>query len=188
MAEADLERRMKMVEKRVTVWVQRFRDRDTLMLQWLDPGTGKRKSKSAGTCDPEEASWLARQLERELNEAGGVAVARRRAQSPRGYVYLIEGDEGCFKIGKSRNPDARVLQLAAGFSGDLGLVHQIQTDDMRWLEGLLHRKFAGQRIRGEWFALDDKDLARLSRVAVWNKGFPPLRAVAIVDDPWYVAE
>jgi hypothetical protein len=174
-----------MQEKQISVWVQRFKDRSALVLQWLDPQTGKRRSKSAGTCDPEEAGWLARQLERELNEAGGVAVARRRAQSPRGYVYLIEGDEGCFKIGKSRNPDARVLQLGTGFSGDLGLVHQIQTDDMRWLESLLHRKFAGQRVRGEWFSLSENDLARLQRVAIWNKGFPPVQAVMILDDEWY---
>ena len=40
-----------MPEKRVTVWVQRFPDRSYLMLQWLDPDTGRRKSKSAGTAD-----------------------------------------------------------------------------------------------------------------------------------------
>ena len=40
-----------MAEKRVTVWVQRFKDREALVLQWLDPDTGKRKSKSAGTAD-----------------------------------------------------------------------------------------------------------------------------------------
>ena len=34
--------------KRVTVWVQFFGDRPYLMLQWHDPVTGKRKSKSAG--------------------------------------------------------------------------------------------------------------------------------------------
>jgi hypothetical protein len=38
-----------MPEKRITVWVQRFKDREHLMLQWLDPETGTRKSQSAGT-------------------------------------------------------------------------------------------------------------------------------------------
>ena len=34
--------------KRVVVWVQNFPDRPHLMLQWHDPETGKRKSKTAG--------------------------------------------------------------------------------------------------------------------------------------------
>jgi hypothetical protein len=42
-------------EKRVTVWVQRFKDRAHLMLQWIDPDTGKRESKSAETDDPDKA-------------------------------------------------------------------------------------------------------------------------------------
>jgi hypothetical protein len=40
-----------MAEKRITVWVQAFKDRTTLVLQWLDPLTGKRRSQSAGTAD-----------------------------------------------------------------------------------------------------------------------------------------
>jgi hypothetical protein len=44
-----------MPEKRVSVWVQRFNDRPHLVLQWLDPDTGKRKSQSAGTADEKEA-------------------------------------------------------------------------------------------------------------------------------------
>src|SRR5262249_35354697 len=44
-----------MANQRVTVWVQRFRDRPTLMLQWIDPDTGRRKSKSAETADEKEA-------------------------------------------------------------------------------------------------------------------------------------
>ena len=54
-----------------------------------------------------------------------------------------------------------------------------------WLENLLHHKFAGRRARGEWFLLSNQDVARLRRVAVWDRGFPPLAAVTIVDDPWY---
>jgi integrase len=48
-----------MADKRITVWVQRFKDRPTLMLQWIDPDTGKRKAKSAKTSDPKEveAAW-----------------------------------------------------------------------------------------------------------------------------------
>jgi integrase len=53
--------------KRVTVWVQLFPDRPHLMLQWHDPVTGKRKSRTAGTCNPLEAEKRRADLEYELN-------------------------------------------------------------------------------------------------------------------------
>jgi hypothetical protein len=56
-----------MPEKRVTVWVQHFADRPYLMLQWHDPVTGKRKSRSAETCNPLEAEKKRADLEYELN-------------------------------------------------------------------------------------------------------------------------
>src|SRR6516165_8042316 len=56
-----------MSDKRINVWVQRFPDRANLMLQWIDPDTGKRKSKSAETADEGEAEQARADLEYELN-------------------------------------------------------------------------------------------------------------------------
>jgi integrase len=56
-----------MSAKRVTVWVQPFKDRANLVLQWIDPDTGQRKSKSAGTTDPKEAEDARADLEYELS-------------------------------------------------------------------------------------------------------------------------
>src|SRR5262252_2170202 len=56
-----------MSERRITVWVQRFKDRTSLMLQWIDPDTGKRKSKSAGVDDEQAAEQARADLEYELN-------------------------------------------------------------------------------------------------------------------------
>jgi integrase len=56
-----------MAEKRITVWVQHFADRPHLMLQWYEPETGARKSKSAGTCNPHDAEKVRADLEYELN-------------------------------------------------------------------------------------------------------------------------
>jgi hypothetical protein len=53
--------------KRVVVWVQHFADRPYLMLQWHDPVTGKRKSRSAETCNPLDAERKRADLEYELN-------------------------------------------------------------------------------------------------------------------------
>jgi integrase len=52
---------------RVVVWVQYFADRPFLMLQWHDPDTGKRKSRSAQTNNPVEAEKKRADLEYELN-------------------------------------------------------------------------------------------------------------------------
>src|SRR5262245_13154862 len=64
------------MEKRITVWVQRFKDRPTLMLQWIDPDTGKRKSRSSGTADEGEAEKKRADLEYELNHGLHKEAAR----------------------------------------------------------------------------------------------------------------
>jgi integrase len=65
-----------MHEKRVTVWVQQFKDRKSLMLQWIDPDTGKRKSRSAETDDPGQAEKARGDLEYELNHGKYQEVSR----------------------------------------------------------------------------------------------------------------
>jgi len=52
---------------RINVWVQRFKDRPTLMLQWIDPATGKRKSCSAKTDNLKKAEKKRGDKEYELN-------------------------------------------------------------------------------------------------------------------------
>jgi hypothetical protein len=52
---------------RITVYMLRPRDRPTYQLQWIDPDTGKRKSRSAGTDDAERAERARADLEYELN-------------------------------------------------------------------------------------------------------------------------
>jgi integrase len=56
-----------MPERRIVVWVQKFKDRPLLMLQWHDPETGKRRSKSAETTIPAVAEMKRAELEYELN-------------------------------------------------------------------------------------------------------------------------
>jgi integrase len=52
---------------RIRVWVQAFPDRPNLMLQWHDPDTGRRKSRSAKTDDQATAANMAKDLETDLN-------------------------------------------------------------------------------------------------------------------------
>lgn len=53
--------------KRVKVWVQEFRDRPSLQLQWNDPVSGKRRTRSAQTADKDEAEHARADLEYELS-------------------------------------------------------------------------------------------------------------------------
>jgi integrase len=53
--------------ERIIVWVQNRGDRPHLSLEWHDPATNKRKSRSAGTCNPLEAEKARADLEYELN-------------------------------------------------------------------------------------------------------------------------
>jgi integrase len=71
-------------EKYITVWAQKFGDRPYDVLQWHDPITGKRKSKSAGTCNPIGVERARAALEYELNhglyrEASAMSWERFRA-------------------------------------------------------------------------------------------------------------
>src|SRR5262245_52834509 len=54
--------------KKIVVWVQRFPGRSTLALQWHDPETGKRKTKSAETGDERKADERRADLEYQLNK------------------------------------------------------------------------------------------------------------------------
>jgi integrase len=79
-----------MSEKRITVWVQRFKDRSTPVLQWLDPESGRRKSKSARTTDPKKAEKARADLEYELNHG----IAREPSKMPwETFRQLYEGEK-----------------------------------------------------------------------------------------------
>jgi integrase len=69
---------VEMSEQRVTVYVLRPMDRPVLQLQWVDPDTGKRRTKSAGTDDREKAERARSDLEYELNHG----LAREPSKMP----------------------------------------------------------------------------------------------------------
>jgi integrase len=83
-----------MPENRVIVWVQNRGDRPHLSLEWHDPVTNRRKSKSAETCNPLEAEKRRADLEYELNhglhtQASGMSWERFRE--------LFEGEHVAFR-------------------------------------------------------------------------------------------
>ena len=95
-----------MAEKRVTVWVQRFKDRATLQLQWIDPETGNRKTKSAETADDRKAEEARVDLESDLNN-GRYQEASRMTWERFRELFEVEYAAGCRP--KTRRKYAQVL-------------------------------------------------------------------------------
>lgn len=69
------------------------------------------------------------------------------------YVYVAkESVSGRYKIGISKNPEARVKALNTGNPEQLKLVHAyLATDDGYKSESLAHAIFEEERLLGEWF-------------------------------------
>jgi hypothetical protein len=70
-----------------------------------------------------------------------------------GYIYLMRRpQDGAFKIGLSRQPKVRLLQIQKEFPGT-ELIHLIEAGNMGLAEAKLHKEYSEYRIDGEWFTL-----------------------------------
>jgi integrase len=107
-----------MPEKRVTVWVQRFKDRKHLMLQWIDPDTGRRKSRSAGTDDEKAAEQARADLEYELNHGKYQEASRMSWER---FRELFEDEYVAGKRPNTRNNFTAVFDLFERLCSPRGL-------------------------------------------------------------------
>jgi hypothetical protein len=80
-----------------------------------------------------------------------------------GFVYLVEGHRGEYKIGRTNLVDRRMAELGATAAVEYQLVHEIKTDDPVGVEAYWHKRFAERRMRGEWFALTSGDVKAFKR-------------------------
>jgi hypothetical protein len=97
-----------MSDKRIVVWVQRFPDRDNLVLQWHDPDTGKRRSQSAKTADEGEAEQARADLEYELNNG---LHKQASAMSWDRFRELFEEEYAAHRRPETREVYANVFNL-----------------------------------------------------------------------------
>jgi Meiotically up-regulated gene 113 len=80
-----------------------------------------------------------------------------------GFVYLVKGHPGEYKIGRTKLVDRRLSELGATASIEHELVHEIKTDDPSGVEAYWHKRFATKRMRGEWFRLSPTDVKAFRR-------------------------
>jgi hypothetical protein len=83
-----------------------------------------------------------------------------------GFVYLMRLGEH-HKIGASLDPAQRLKHLSVGGKVPT-LIHVIRSEDHYTVENALHRQFKASRVKGEWFALSEADVALIMTVSVCN--------------------
>lgn len=138
-AQEDANHQAKMIEKRIKLLKaqeQAFYDREK-----------QRQLEAHQRIERRNAEWAARAIERR-----------------KGYVYLLKGDKGTHKIGRTSNPNSRVKTFGVELPFDVDYVHLIQTDDMYRLESELQVMYNHKNIRAEWFALDEQDIAAICAI------------------------
>ena len=83
--------------------------------------------------------------------------------SASGFVYLVRGHPGEYKIGRTNLVDRRLSELGATASIEQELVWEIKTDDPAGIEAYWHRRFQEKRMKGEWFRLNPNDVKTFKR-------------------------
>jgi len=110
----------------------------------------------------EEMSWLdikqdlprtASRILRAYKQYGGLLPFNQ------GYVYLIHAiGSDYYKIGKSINPDRRILQISPVMPFKVRFVRVWPTNFMDKAEKYLHNLFMDERTNGEWFSFKEEEL------------------------------
>jgi hypothetical protein len=76
---------------------------------------------------------------------------------PLGTVYMLKSGPH-YKIGKTKDFDARLGQIKLQLPFNVEVIHKIETDDPSGIEAYWHRRFMGKRNNGEWFSLSEDDV------------------------------
>ena len=83
---------------------------------------------------------------------------KRSAKTDEGVIYLLESDNGFYKIGKSKDLDRRVGQHLRDYPVSLDVIHVIQVYRMTKCEVYLLSLFGDKKKQGEWFDLSPDDV------------------------------
>jgi len=93
--------------------------------------------------------------------AATVADTKREAEHD-GFVYLIKSGR-YYKIGRSNAAGRREREIALQLPEAAKTLHVIRTDDPAGIESYWHTRYADKRKNGEWFDLNQTDVAAFKR-------------------------
>lgn len=83
-----------------------------------------------------------------------------------GYVYLVRNPvTGFFKIGSARRPDTRLRAISTEMCARCALLHTIASNAMVRLEREVQARFLADHVGGEWFELDESQVAIVQSVS-----------------------
>lgn len=93
-----------------------------------------------------------------------------------GHVYCLSDQLGHYKIGMTRQLNARIKQLGTQPPFEIQLIASHLVYSMREYEACLHWLFREKRLSGEWFTLSDKDVQSF-KDATWPSQYMHQRHV-----------
>ena len=83
-----------------------------------------------------------------------------------GYAYLLRNPRtGFYKIGSARRPTSRLAALSREMCAKLELLHTIASNAMARLEKEIQGRFLASMVGGEWFDLDESQVALVMSVS-----------------------
>lgn len=92
-------------------------------------------------------------------------VSTRKSIPKSGHIYLIRGVGTRYcKIGLAANLGRRLDQLDVLMPFKIEVLHTFPSEDLHRDERVLHARFSNKRVEGEWFVLDDDDVAWISSI------------------------
>lgn len=91
-------------------------------------------------------------------ENGGKIIKFELINDYTGYVYIIQSDNGLFKIGFAKDVQSRFSQIDTASPCELSIFYCKFVSNAPKLEKSLHKKFDKFQRKGEWFQLPEKQL------------------------------
>lgn len=91
------------------------------------------------------------------------------------YIYLIEAnikDTVQYKIGISKHPDKRILELKTANPNIVGIINRYKVKNRFYankIETLLHKTYIINKISGEWFYSDSIPKEFLTKCQLFEK-------------------